>query len=57
MVNHAAVLHALVVPAADDLPFMHEHGADGNAARSQPFARFLDGRLQEWIALRHGPGR
>jgi hypothetical protein len=32
VVDHAAVLHAAVVSASDDLAVEHEHGADGNAA-------------------------
>ena len=32
VVDHAAILHAAVVSASDDLAVEHEHGADGNAS-------------------------
>jgi hypothetical protein len=42
MMNHAAVLHALIVAAPDDFTIAHEHGADGDAARRQAFFRLVN---------------
>jgi hypothetical protein len=53
--NHAAVLHALVVAAPDDFSIEHQHRADGNAAFRQTFSglvnRGLKKHIHAWIKL------
>src|ERR1017187_6306151 len=55
MVDGTAGLHAAVVAAADDAAFVHQHGANGNAAFREALAGLLDGGLQKGV-LRHGGG-
>jgi hypothetical protein len=52
VMNHAALLHTLVVAAPDDSSVEHEHRADGDAAGGKTLSGFFDGGLEELI---HGP--
>jgi hypothetical protein len=52
--DDAAVLDALIVAAADDLPAMDEDGADGDATGGKALAGFLDGGGEKRV--RHGGG-
>ena len=54
MMNHAAVLDALIMAASNDFPLTDQHGADRDAAGGQAFFGFVNGRLQEWIAHENG---
>src|SRR5206468_8747258 len=49
VMNHTAVLDALVVAAADDASVADEDGADGNAARGEAFAGLLESGFEEWV--------
>src|ERR1035438_8970294 len=54
MMNHAAVLHPLVVATPDNLAVQHEHRADGNAAFRHTFFGCLNRGLEKWIHVRIG---
>ena len=47
MMNHAAMLHALIVPAPDDFSVAHQHRADRYAARRQAFFCFFNRRFEK----------
>ena len=49
MVDDAAALHALIVPASNDLAVADEHRADRDAAGAKPQPRFFDGALEEVV--------
>ena len=49
VVDHAAILHAAIVSASDDLAVEHEHGADGNATLGRAQSRFIDGGLEKGV--------
>ena len=49
MMNHAPVLHALIVSASDDFAVANENGADGNAACGQTFFSFINRGLKKWV--------
>jgi len=40
--NHAPFLHALIMPAADNLPIAHQDGANRDTAFARTFARFFN---------------
>src|ERR1044072_1792204 len=49
VMNHAALLHALIVAAPDNLSVTNEHRADRNAAFAQTALRFVDRRAQKSV--------
>jgi hypothetical protein len=49
VMNHAAVLDALVVAASDDFSLAHEDGADGYSARREAFPGFRNSRFEKCI--------
>ena len=49
MVNDAALLHATIVAAADDLAVENEHRTDGDTALDATLARFLDSGLHKGV--------
>ena len=49
MVNDAAFLHTLVMPATNDFAIANEDGPDGDAAFRKTLLGFVDGGLEEWV--------
>ena len=49
VVNDAAALDPLVVPAPDDFPVQYQHRADGNSACGQTLFGFVNRGLEKYI--------
>ncbi len=52
MMNHAAVLDALIVAAADDLSIANKHRTNGNAPRRQALFCFFNCCCEKSIHVR-----
>ena len=53
MQDRAALLHAAIVPAADDFAVDHQHRADRDAALGETHAGFLDRHFHEFVHADH----
>jgi hypothetical protein len=49
MMDDAGVLHALIVPASDDLAIEDEDGADGDATGGETFFGFFEGGFKKCV--------
>src|SRR5262249_26658179 len=50
VIDRAAGLYAAVMAAPDNAAFVHQDGADGNAAFGKALARLLDGGVEKRVA-------